>query len=271
MLALDFLRILDPLISDQNAKIHLATWNGVENPLDVFFANDFEEWQKWQSRRNFERELVISFINLPVPNKWLFAGIYNSLGSVWNEDHRQHYYTLELREQSSEMIGRLVVTFERPGRQAYLNAEKYFHKIHLAEIYAEPIRVSEFCGYRSINITKGELDLIIQNGYESWRTALSNVAGVYLITDTISGKLYVGSATGEGGIWQRWANYSLTGHGGNIEFINLIKAEGNGRTFFFRFSVLEIADIHESKESVIIRESHWKNILLTREHGLNKN
>jgi hypothetical protein len=39
----------------------------------------------------------------------------------------------------------------------------------------------------------------------------------------------------------------------------------------FRFSVLEIADINESRDEVIQRESHWKSVLLTRQHGLNAN
>jgi hypothetical protein len=39
----------------------------------------------------------------------------------------------------------------------------------------------------------------------------------------------------------------------------------------FRFSVLEIADINESRDEVLQRESHWKSVLLTRQHGLNAN
>jgi hypothetical protein len=37
------------------------------------------------------------------------------------------------------------------------------------------------------------------------RGALSSVAGVYLISDTLDGRLYVGSASGQGSFWQRWS------------------------------------------------------------------
>jgi hypothetical protein len=58
-------------------------------------------------------------------------------------------------------------------------------------------------------------------------TALASVAGVYLISDTLTGKLYVGSATGEGGIWGRWCQY-VDGHGHNIQLKRLVGAESAG-------------------------------------------
>jgi len=123
----------------------------------------------------------------------------------------------------------------------------------------------------AVNLAKGELDLIVDQGLESWRTVLSNVAGVYLVSDTVSGKLYVGKAVGKGGIWQRWCSYSHTGHGGSVELRRLIEDEGIERAAAFRFSILEIADIHASDDDVSRRETHWKNVLLTRTHGLNAN
>lgn len=133
------------------------------------------------------------------------------------------------------------------------------------------LRIAEFPGYRAIDISKEELDIITSQSIESWKAALSSVAGVYLISDAKSGKLYVGSASGEGGIWQRWLSYSATGHCENIELKRLMKAEGHARSSHFRFSVLEIADLHENRESILRRESHWKSVLLSRDHGLNAN
>jgi hypothetical protein len=54
--------------------------------------------------------------------------------------------------------------------------------------------------------------------------------------------------------------------GGNVELKQLIKAEGQNRSSHFRFSVLEIADLHEIRERILRRESHWKSVLLSREH-----
>jgi hypothetical protein len=126
-------------------------------------------------------------------------------------------------------------------------------------------------GFRVVNLAKADLDLIVAKGLESWRTALSNVAGVYLISDTTTGKLYVGSALGAGGIWQRWCCYANDCHGGNVELKRLIEMEGRQRANAFRFTVLEIADIHASKDDILCRESLWKRVLLTRLHGHNAN
>ena len=81
---------LDPEISPNRCKIHLAGWDGKDDPLDRYFAGDFDEWQTWQTRRNFEREFVLSLIQLPERNKWLFAGIFGSQSSVWLEEVKRY-------------------------------------------------------------------------------------------------------------------------------------------------------------------------------------
>ena len=111
----------------------------------------------------------------------------------------------------------------------------------------------------------------MQRSPESWRTALSSVAGVYLISDTVSGKFYVGSAYGEGGIWSRWSEYADDGHGGNVELKKLLADEGIKYSENFRYSILEIADLHDSQDTILQRESHWKDILMSRIYGLNAN
>ena len=267
----DLLALMDTSVTAEKTKVHLATWNGEDNPLDVYLSGKFEEWQRWQTKRNFERPFVIALISLPEQNTWLFGGAYSSNGTEWLEKHNCHYYQLTELLACAELNGRLVAHFERPGRQSYLNAERWKDQILLSEIYPERLRIAEFPGYRAIDLSKEELEIITSQSIESWRAALSSVSGVYLISDTKTGKLYVGSASGEGGIWQRWLSYAATGHGGNVELKQLLVGEGISRSSLFRFSVLEIADLHESRESILRRESHWKSVLLSREHGLNSN
>ncbi|WP_369123980.1 GIY-YIG nuclease family protein [Bifidobacterium adolescentis] len=48
---------------------------------------------------------------------------------------------------------------------------------------------------------------------------------MYVITNTDNGKLYVGSATGRNGIYQRWKNYIDNGHGGNTELRKLVEQQ----------------------------------------------
>jgi hypothetical protein len=51
----DLLSLMDQDVSPDRTKIHLATSNGEENPYHVFLAGQFDDWQRWQSKRNFER------------------------------------------------------------------------------------------------------------------------------------------------------------------------------------------------------------------------
>jgi hypothetical protein len=132
--------------------------------------------------------------------------------------------------------------------------------------------IAEFPGFKAVDLAKTQLDVIVKHELESWRTVLSNVAGVYLISDKRSVKLYVGSASGEGGLWQRWCQYAATGHGGNVELKQILQNEGGPeRANAFRFSILDVADVHATTDEILGRESHWKNVLLTREQGLNAN
>lgn len=266
----DLVHLMDPRVEPAKTKIHLANWNGSENPLDVYLAGKFPEWQRWQTRRNFERAYVLSLIALRETDLWLYAGTYASSGCTRPEGKDCFYYELQELPSCSELNGRLVAHFKRPGRQSYLNADNWADQLALSHVLPKKLTIAEFPGFKSINLTKDELDVVVNQNLESWRTALSNVAGVYLISDTVSGKLYVGSATGDCGIWQRWCQYAI-GHGGNVELKALFDEHGVARAKAFRFSVLEIADTHASQDEILARESHWKRVLLSRDHGLNAN
>jgi hypothetical protein len=81
----------------------------------------------------------------------------------------------------------------------------------------------------------------------------------------------LGPQTGEGGIWQRWTDYSKSGHGDNRDLRKLLQSMDTACRDELRFSILEIADTHTTVEEIRDRESHWKQTLLTRIHGLNAN
>lgn len=98
------------------------------------------------------------------------------------------------------------------------------------------------------------------------------LSGVYLIADQHKEKLCVGSATGGEGIGNRWCAYSASGHGGNSELRDLLREKGDGYAENFQFGVLEIADTHASTDDIRRRESHWKDLLLSRiPNGYNAN
>ena len=265
----DLLNLKEPNINPTECKIHLAVWNGINNPIDVFLSGEFEDWQSWQTKRNFERPYIISLIQLSGRNKWLFAGLFQSEESEYIEVKELYKYVTSEVKGIDDLTGRLVVSFERTGRQSYLNAERWHSSIKVEELKAKKIEIEKFKGYKKVLITKSELDIIVTQSSDSWKSALSNVAGVYLITDIKTGKLYVGSATGQLGIWQRWCDYSNNGHGGNKDLSASLKKEGTAYANNFQYSILEIADTHASLEDILQREAHWKRVLCSVNHGYN--
>ncbi|EGH29592.1 hypothetical protein PSYJA_11660 [Pseudomonas syringae pv. japonica str. M301072] len=72
---LQLLNRLLPTITPRDTKIYLAQNNGIQHPMEVYLAGDFDEWQSWQSQRNFECEYVIGLAELPDTKKWLLAGV----------------------------------------------------------------------------------------------------------------------------------------------------------------------------------------------------
>ena len=62
-----------------------------------------------------------------------------------------------------------------------------------------------------------------------------------------------------------------TGHGGNVELKAVLAKNGQEHVSKFQYSILEIADSHASDEYVRERESYWKEALLSRSFGYNKN
>ena len=263
---------LDPGIAPERCKIHLACWNGVEDPLDVYLAGDFDRWQMEQRNANFRRELVLSLIAFRGTDRWLFAGVHDSKGHERDLATGTYRYKLTRRPAVDELDGRVVVRFKRRGRSSYLLAERWADALEVAELRPEKLHVADFPGYSWTMLSKRELDIIVRQRVESWRAALGAVSGVYVIADRLTGKLYVGSATAGEGIWSRWCQYSASGHGGNAELRQLLRENGTAYAENFQFGVLEIADTHASPGDVLARETYWKNLLLSRQPlGYNAN
>lgn len=275
MNAFHLLQMLLPDLTPKNSKLHFAITNGKENPLDVYYQGDFQEWQRQQLKRNFDRKYVVSFIAMPTPNLWLFAGVHLSDIPTQREDCI--YYPLVEIQETKELDGRLIISFDKKNvdnkfvRQSYLLTENWVEKLNVAEVLAQALDFAKFPSFKSVHISFSQLKTIVKKSLSDWQSALSSVAGVYLIADKSSGKLYVGSATGEGGIWQRWAEYATNLHGNNRQLIELKKQFGDVHFENFYFSILEIADTHSSENEILVRESHWKNVLFTRQFGYNNN
>ena len=263
-------------------KVHFATGSfEKEKPYNAFLIDEFKDWQERQTNKNFRRKFILSLIYYE-KDVWMFGGIYKVLSIVpkpikddtgwtgWK-------YETELTEQAVDYIGRAFFKFKKEFRASYPVLELVpkngvpVAKIPIAFILDKRVALTDFLGFDQVNIDYKTLKHIVSDNIVSWKSALSNVKGVYLIVDTLTGKQYVGSAYGDECIWQRWTNYAKDGHGGNVELKELLKVNGEEYKLNFEYSILEVCNMNLGNEYIIQRETHWKKVLLTRKFGLNKN
>jgi hypothetical protein len=253
-------------------KIHCAT-GANPTPLEAFFDGAFRQWQEEQTKKNFQTEYILSLIHLDGTD-WLFAGVYSVHGvkPLRRKESvvRYRYITRELNGLD-HLTGRAIIEFDKTFRASYLRGEKYVDQLLVRAIHDRRMTVGDFPGYNAVVLSYTMLGTIFRESNPSWRTALANVAGIYLITDTKTGKQYVGCAKGGEGIWHRWNDYVQKGHGGNKCLRELIQSKGKAYAQHFQFSLLEICDLNSSIEHIHARESHWKTVLRSREFGLNEN
>ncbi|MBN2579285.1 MAG: GIY-YIG nuclease family protein [Pirellulales bacterium] len=256
-------------------KIHCATDNNRSGwrPLEEYFAGTFEVGQSHQAQKNFECENVLSLINLGNSKRWLFVGVYHVDGvrEIQIKEWSGFFYTLTPIAGPEQLAGRAIIDFPKTFRASYLVGKKYEDQLFISSIREEKMSIADFPGFNSVRLSYKMLKSIVREDNPSWKSALANVAGVYIITDAATGRQYVGSAYGGIGLWQRWSAYADSGHGHNKELVELISAKGNEYAKNFQFSIIEVCDINSNPDHVISRESHWKDVLMTREFGLNRN
>ena len=162
-------------------------------------------------------------------------------------------------EQLIDLNNRLVIGWRSP-RTWRINATTAasYPVVEIAD--AEPV---PFPGFDELVLDHAQLQAVMrEQRYASWRTALGSVFGIYLITDTLDGRHYVGKADGEESIRQRWNAYATNGHGGNVR---LRPRDPKS----FRFSLLRVFDPATPTSQINAAESHFKNALDSRRHGLN--
>jgi len=187
-------------------------------------------------------------------------GVVENRGEV-DDDAPLRTFRLEVTDDMADLRDRLVIGWRSPRtwRLSGTTAARY-PVMEIAD--ARPV---PFPGFDRLLLDHAQLQAVMrEHRFASWRTALSSVLGVYLITDTRDGRQYVGKADGAESIRQRWGEYAINGHGGNVELRGLDPTS-------FRFSVLRVFDPATPTRDIDEAESHFKGALATRTHGLNRN
>ncbi|WCD91464.1 GIY-YIG nuclease family protein [Microbacterium sp. nov. GSS16] len=280
----DFLPVPQPQLT--KVKFNMRAGDGSGEAWD-FLMDDHERWLnfgRWRTKQTNNnmggaRYLLAFAQYYPYgPQYFMFGGAFE-VTEIKPDRLDDLGYELAPLPLHEEYIKRLIIKLDRPiGRTPYLRHYVGLQESRLApQVYelAPDVKLGTFPGYQNVRLRHHELQRIIAGDEPSWKDALSSVKGVYVITDLSCGRLYVGSASGEAnGLWQRWFSYAhlknLTG--GNRELEQLRKDLGDGHIVEnFQYSILEIFDPKTRADTILARESFWKNALDSRAHGMNWN
>ena len=246
----------------------------------LYKKGQIAEYQSIQGHDVLKCEYVVSFLGLE-NRRALFIGVWQVMARKSASEivrnpaflYPEMYDTVTVAYDMDEVEGfedlkhRVVVDWGRSTRSwhQWLRSKRVVEVLPVG--YA-----SAFPGYLDFVLEFDELKKIIENPEANrvWHSMLSAVAGIYLITDTETGKQYVGSAYGRNGILGRWRSYVTTRHGGNALLRKLV--EGNpGYERNFRITILRTLPTTLTDREVIQYERLYKNKLGTLAHGLNLN
>lgn len=269
----DILYLSDEQIS--RGKVRFNRNNGCDDPIELFKTNPDvinNQWFLWRSsKRNYFSvgDLALCLVKIS-GDYWLLTTIKTITRD--NGVHDGIAYEGDEHREYQSLYGRLVVKFHKSFESSVVTLSRYLDQLEVDRILPDVFEDDHFPGYDSVRLSYAHLKRILDVHIPDWIAALSNQKAVYVITDTAAGKLYVGSATGENGLLQRWTNYIDNGHGGDVDLIALEKERGfDYIKQNFQYSLLENYNDRVDDKYVLSRESWWKVTLDTRAHGYNSN
>lgn len=254
-----------------NTKIKFNQWNGETNPIDRYKENPDiinNEWLFWRKKSRYFKvgQTAICLLKMK-EDIWLLTTI-KKITKELNVTNGVNYEGEEI-EKFKPFFGRVVIKYHKKHQTQGIFVNTMLDNCVVIQILPSLFDGDDFPGYDKVRLTFQQLETIITRHKKDWVAALENQKAVYLITDTNTGKLYVGSAYGENGmLLQRWKNYVKSGNGGNVELKNFsfdyIKK-------YFQYSILENYNSKVDKHIILERESWWKDTLKSREFGYNSN
>ena len=250
---------------DQGASRTL--WDLWTNNRATFEA--YQARQQKSSRPRLAAPIWASFVVTPT-NETIFAGLYavgsrRSLPADMPKHNGPGIDTAALHEEYEtnllpallDLSARLHIDWG-PGLRTWVQRADLQDKtvLEIRRVDAEP----PFPGY--LNLTSRLSDIATMP--PSWRHALSLARGIYLLVCPESREQYVGQAAGSDGFLGRWLSYVATGHGGNVGMLSRPPTD-------YRVSILEVAGSGTTAGDMTRMEDLWKQKLLSREMGLNRN
>lgn len=277
----DILNLTDQEIKNSKIEFNMQAGSGGQPFLDKWLKHDQKDkedgtcegcsyWSWYGKQHNFyPGQWAFSFARMS-EDEWLFI----SAAEIVDVPPCSRA-TVKILERYKPMFGRLIIKCKKGNTfsRYVFNLSKYINQAVVKEILPCIYSGETFEGYDKVNLPFHRLaDIFSGRILPTYYEALQQVTGVYCLTDTHTGKLYIGSATGEGGVAQRWGNYLDSKHGGNKKLIALYRQKG-AEYFekYFTFTLLEYFTLSYDPLKVLEREQYWKHCLSTIKNGYNDN
>jgi len=232
---------------------------------------DCSYWGWFSSnKRNFSPgQKVLSFIKIK-GDEWLFVSASEILDVPQNSRA-----IVKILSQYVPLFGRLIIRFNKGNtysRYVFI-LKNIMDNCVIKEILPCQYNGEQFEGYDRVHLPFGKLSDVFRGKImPTYFEALKKVTGIYCLTDTHTGRLYIGSATGGDGVAQRWGSYLDSKHGDNCKLIALYKEKGSEYfEKYFTYTLIEYFGLSYDPERIKDREQYWKICLSTRVNGYNGN
>jgi len=154
-------------------------------------------WYGTNQRNFYPGQWVFSFVRL-INDEWLFISAGKVVDTPFND-----WASVEILEKYKPFFGRLIIKCTKGntfGRYTF-NLNNYLSQASVKEILPCLYSGEQFEGYDRVHLPYNRLDNIFKGKIlPTYYEALKKITGVYCLTDTKTGKKYIGSATGEGGV-----------------------------------------------------------------------
>lgn len=254
---------------DRSTKVKLVRHKDRRLDLYNLYRTDRDAFLRYQCHQKHDVFNNVDYIVSFIGEKGMlarFVGVWK-VGEKRTTTDGCFEYSLSEADGYEDLKERVIIRWEN----AISWHQWIRNRMEVLEI-SPGLHYKRFTDYSDLILDFNELCEIVECQYSDWRLLLSAIRGVYLITDLNTGKLYVGSAYGEDGIWGRWSEYVTTGgHGGNKSLRELTAQDENYASKYFQFSILMLLPKTVTAEEAISKEQLFKRKLGSNSFGLNNN
>ena len=278
----DILKLTKEEIENSKIEFNMKAGSGGQPFLDKWLKHSEDEKKSgtcvgcsywgWYSKtqRNFRPgQWVFSFVRM-TNDDWLLISAAEIVDVPVND-----WAIVNVLVRFMPLFGRLIIKCKKGDAFARytFDLKTFLEQATVKEILPCLYSGETFEGYDRVHLPYHRLDDVFSEKISpTYYEALRKITGVYCLTDTKTGKLYIGSATGCEGVAQRWGDYFDSKHGGNKKLIALYKKEGSEYfEEYFTFTIIEYFGLSYDPVKIQEREQYWKKCLDTIKNGYNDN